>query len=151
MDTRSPFRRALAVAITLVLWTGWPLLAFGQDHSDHSPRVAVAAALDTNMTILPLQTTIGPGPDTQTVPLFKGPRRTLVQITLRNGATLSAHKAAVPITIHCVAGSGTLTVAGRESPLALAPGVLVTLEPGVVHEVVASPAVSILLTQFTER
>lgn len=102
------------------------------------------------MTILALQTEIGPGTDRQVVPLFKGPRRTVVQITLRNGTTLEAHKAPVPITIQCVAGSGTLSVAGQPA-LALKPGVLVTLEPDVVHEIVAAPAVSILLTQFTDR
>lgn len=102
------------------------------------------------MTVLALQSSIEPGADKQVVPLFTGPRRTLVQITLRNGATLAAHKAAVPITIHCVAGSGTLTVADQ-GPVVLTPGVLVTVEPGVVHEIVAAPAVSVLLTQFTDR
>jgi quercetin dioxygenase-like cupin family protein len=103
------------------------------------------------MTILGLQTEIVPGEDKQVVPLFTGPRRTLVQITLRNGATLAAHKAPVPITIHWVAGSGTLTLPGQGPAVPLKPGVLVTIEPGVVHEIVASPSVSILLTQFTER
>ena len=101
------------------------------------------------MTVLALQSSIEPGVDKQVVPLFTGPRRTLVQITLRNGATLAAHKAPVPITIHCVAGSGTLTASDSETPLPLRPGVLVTLEPGVVHEIVAAPSVSVLLTQFT--
>ena len=102
------------------------------------------------MTILALQTAIAPGTDRQVVPLFTGPRRTLVQIPLRNEATLAAHKAPVPITIHCVAGGGTLTVSDQPA-VPLKPGVLVTIEPGVVHEIVASPSVSILLTQFTDK
>lgn len=101
------------------------------------------------MTVLALQPSIESGADKQVVSLFTGPRRTLVQITLRNGAVLAAHKAAVPITIHCVAGGGTLTASDSEAPLPLRPGVLVTLEPGVVHEIAATPAVSVLLTQFT--
>ncbi len=103
------------------------------------------------MTVLALQSAIEPGEDKQVVSLFAGPRRTLVQITLRNGATLKAHKAAVPITIHCVAGSGTLTVSDPGAAVPLKPGVLVTLEPGVVHEIAAAPSVSVLLTQFTDR
>ena len=105
------------------------------------------------MTVLALQSALEPGPDKQVVSLFTGTRRTLVQITLRNGTTLAAHKAPVPITIHCVAGSGTLTVSGpgAGAPVPLEPGVLVTLEPGVVHEIVAAPSVSILLTQFTDK
>jgi quercetin dioxygenase-like cupin family protein len=103
------------------------------------------------MTVLALQSALEPGPDKQVVSLFTGPRRTLVQITLRNGATLAAHKAPVPITIHCVAGSGTLTLKDEGTAVPLKPGVLVTLEPGVVHEIVAAPSVSVLLTQFTDK
>jgi quercetin dioxygenase-like cupin family protein len=101
------------------------------------------------MTALPLRIEIGAGPDKQVNALFDGPRRKLVQITLRNGAVLAEHKAPVPITIHCVAGKGTLTVGPDRQAVALSPGVLVTLEPDVLHEISASPAVSILLTQFT--
>jgi quercetin dioxygenase-like cupin family protein len=101
------------------------------------------------MTTLPLTQEIGTGPDRQVRALFEGPRRKLVQITLRSGAVFAEHKAAVPITIQCVAGKGTLTVGADRQVVALSPGVLVTLEPDVVHEITASPAVSILLTQFT--
>ena len=119
------------------------------------PRASIStpqtAARENPMTVLALQSSIEPGADKQVVSLFTGPRRTLVQITLRNSATLAAHKAAVPITIHCVAGSGTLTVSDPGAVVPLKPGVLVTLEPGVVHEIVAAPSVSVLLTQFTDR
>lgn len=111
----------------------------------------VSAASQDPMTVIPLLIDIAPGPDKQVVPLFTGPGRKLVQITLRNGATLEAHNAPVPITIQCVAGSGTLTVSGQGPAVPLKPGVLVTIEPGIVHEIVATPSVSILLTQFTER
>ena len=104
------------------------------------------------MQVLTLQTTIGEGRDTQMDLLFAGPRRKLVQITLRNGAVLGAHKAPVPITIQCVAGGGTLSAGGEEeqTELQLMPGTLVTLEPNIVHQIAAQPAVSILLSQFTE-
>jgi len=101
------------------------------------------------MTVLSLHTRIESGPDKQVDPVFTGPRRRLVQITLRNQATLAAHKAPVPITIQCIAGSGTLTLPVQGTTLSLTPGVLVTIEPDVVHEIVASPSVSVLLTQFT--
>jgi quercetin dioxygenase-like cupin family protein len=101
--------------------------------------------------LLPLQTTIGAGQDKQIDLLFDGPRRKLVQITLRNNAVLNAHKAAVPIVIHCVAGGGTLKLGDDPETVELTLGVLVTLEPNVVHEVSGKPSVSILLTQFTDR
>lgn len=99
------------------------------------------------MTSLPLKTFIEPGQDKQVDLLFNGPRRRIVQITLRNGGKLERHTAAVPITIQCVTGSGTLTAGEKQVPLSM--GVLVTLEPNVPHEITAGPAVSILLTQFT--
>jgi quercetin dioxygenase-like cupin family protein len=101
------------------------------------------------MTLVPLQTNIGEGKDKQVDQLFTGPRRKLIQITLRNGAALDRHTAPVPITIQCVAGNGTFFAGDRGEPVSLTPGVLLTLEPNVPHEVKANPAVSILLTQFT--
>lgn len=97
---------------------------------------------------LPLQTTIGEGKDRQVDVLFEGPRRKLIQITLRNGAILARHSAPVPISIQCVAGAGTLFVGEERENVALQPGVLVTVEPGVVHEIKPNPAASVLLTQF---
>ena len=98
------------------------------------------------MRILPLQTEIGDGKDKQVDVLFEGPRRKLVQITLRRSAILNAHKAPVPIAIHCIAGQGAFTAGGQT--VELQPGVLITLGPDIVHEVAGQPSVSILLTQF---
>ena len=95
-----------------------------------------------------LKTAIGDGKDQQVDLLFDGPRRRLMQITLRNRALLARHSVPVPITIQCVAGSGTLTAGEDRQSIVLSPGTLVTIEPNVVHEIQASPAVSILLTRF---
>ena len=101
------------------------------------------------MKILPLRVPLEEGKDKQVDLLFDGPRRKLVQITLRNGAILNRHSAAVPITIQCVSGTGTLAVGETGETVQLSAGVLVTIEPNIVHEIKSSPAVSILLTQFT--
>ena len=102
-----------------------------------------------NMQKLNLQTKIGDGKDKEVTPLFDGERRKIVQITLRNKAVLDAHKAAEPITIQCIAGDGKLIV-GKEE-VDLQEGVLVTIEPNVVHEIRATPKVSILLTKFKDK
>jgi quercetin dioxygenase-like cupin family protein len=149
MGSHSSSIKGVVVSVAVMLGVSLAPAAGAQDPA--SITTTNAAVRKNPMTILPLQTDIEPGTDKEVVSLFTGPRRTLVQITLRNGAKLEAHKAAVPITIHCVAGSGTLTVSGQGPAVPLKPGVLVTLEPGVVHEIVAAPSVSILLTQFTER
>lgn len=103
------------------------------------------------MNVLKLQTEIGEGKDKQVELLFEGAQRKIQQLTLRNRAVLTAHKAAEPITIQCVAGKGVIRVGEKGEKIELRPGVLLTLEPNVMHEVEALPAVSILLTRFTEK
>jgi quercetin dioxygenase-like cupin family protein len=104
-----------------------------------------------NMQKLNLQTKIGDGKDKEVTPLFDGERRKIVQITLRNKAVLDAHKAAEPITIQCIAGEGKLIVGQEKEEVDLQKGVLVTIEPNVVHEIRATPKVSILLTKFKDK
>ena len=103
------------------------------------------------MKTLNLKTEIGEGSNKQVEVLFEGPRRKIVQITLRNNDVLESHKAAEPITIQCVAGKGTLTVGNENTSIELAPGVLLTIEPNTVHEIHGQPAVSILLSKFAEK
>ncbi len=81
--------------------------------------------------------------------IFSGTRRRIVEINLRNGEMLSKHKASVPITVFCLAGSGTFR-AGKdlEDEQKLEAGTLITLEAEVEHEVVAEPEIHILLTKF---
>ncbi len=104
-----------------------------------------------NMQKLNLQTKIGDGKDKEVTPLFDGERRKIVQITLRNKAVLDSHKAAEPITIQCIAGKGLLIVGEEKEEVELKEGVLVTIEPNVVHEIRALSKVSVLLTKFKEK
>ncbi len=97
---------------------------------------------------LNLQTEIGQGKDIEVSLLFDGARRKIMQITLRRNQVLKAHQAAEPITIQCVADAGDLLDVSENEIYKLSPGVLITVEPEVVHEVRASPEVSILLTKF---
>ena len=104
-----------------------------------------------NMQKLNLQTKVGDGKDKEVTPLFDGDRRKIVQITLRIKAILDAHKAAEPITIQCVAGKGLLIVGEEKEEVELKEGMLVTIEPNVVHEIRALSKVSVLLTKFKEK
>jgi quercetin dioxygenase-like cupin family protein len=81
--------------------------------------------------------------------IFNGSRRRLVSVELRNSEVLSKHKANEPITIFCLAGSGTFW-AGKdlEDEQKLVAGTLITLEGGIEHEVVAEPSISLLVTKF---
>ena len=83
--------------------------------------------------------------------IFNGTRRRLVEIKLRAGGMLPKHKAVEPITVLCLAGTGVFR-AGRdlEDEQKLEAGTLITLEGGIEHEVVATPALDLLLTKFKE-
>jgi len=103
---------------------------------------------DIFMEMLNLQTEIGEGKDIESNVLFDGARRKIMQITLRRSAVLKAHHAAEPITVQCMAGAGDFLDVSANEIYKLSPGVLITVEAEVVHEVRASPEVSILLTKF---
>jgi Uncharacterized conserved protein, contains double-stranded beta-helix domain len=81
--------------------------------------------------------------------IYNGARRRIMEIVLRRGETLARHKAGEPITVFCLAGSGTFR-AGRnlEEERKLEAGTLVTLEAGIEHELVAEPEIHILVTRF---
>jgi quercetin dioxygenase-like cupin family protein len=83
--------------------------------------------------------------------IFNGSRRRLVEVKLAGGAVLPKHKAAEPITIFCLAGSGVFR-AGKdlEEEQTLRAGTLLTLEGGVEHEVVAESELRLLVSKFKE-
>lgn len=109
--------------------------------------LGLGAAAEETMKSVAMATTIGEGSDQEVTKLYESPWTKLVQITLRNGKTLSAHSAKEAITIQCVSGEGTL-VLGDER-IALTPGVIVPLEPNVQHAVETKSAVSVLVTRFS--
>ena len=81
--------------------------------------------------------------------LFDGAYRRIVEVRLRNNAVLSRHHADVPITVYCVSGHGVFSAGEQlEDEQELSPGVLITLESGVEHEVIADPDLQILVTKF---
>lgn len=89
--------------------------------------------------------------DKEVSELFNGPFRKLVEVRLQNGATLSKHKANEPITVLCLAGSGVFRAgADLDDSRILRAGTLITLEARVEHEVVAEPALHLIVTKFKD-
>ena len=82
--------------------------------------------------------------------IYKGFRRQIMEIKLRNNAVLSKNvKASEPITILCLAGKGRF-LAGDDlqEEMDLETGTLLTLEAEVLHEAIAEPELKLLLTKF---
>lgn len=90
--------------------------------------------------------------DREVMEIYKGARRQLLEVRLKNGAVLPKHKAAEPITVFCLSGRGTFR-AGQDLQDAqeMTPGTLITLEPNIEHEAVGEPDLRLLVTKFKEN
>lgn len=87
--------------------------------------------------------------DKEVSELFNGPFRRIVEVQLRNNAVLTRHKADVPITVYCLSGNGIFSAgADLDDSRELQAGTLITLEANVEHEVIADPALHILVSKF---
>ncbi len=75
--------------------------------------------------------------------------RTVLVISLKNGAVLSKHKAAEPITVLCFRGKATFRASESLSEVAeLVEGTLIAVDPNIEHEVTAEPDAQILVTKY---
>jgi len=99
-----------------------------------------------------LTTNTGFDKDKEVNKLFDGPFRTLLEVRLQNGAVLSRHKAAEPITVFCLSGTGVFHAGSDlEDTQELRAGTLITLDGGVEHEVAATPALHLIVTKFKDK
>ena len=93
----------------------------------------------------------GGGSAKQVREIYNGARRRMIEVKLSGNAVLTKHRSAEPISVLCLAGEGVFRAGTElEDRLELSPGVLLTLEGGIEHEVVAAPDIHILVTKFKE-
>ena len=75
--------------------------------------------------------------------------KTILAITLKNGAILSKHKASEPITVLCFSGKGEFRAGdGMSESESLEPGTLIAVDANIEHEVRALPNTQIIVTKF---
>ncbi|GAB4292008.1 MAG: hypothetical protein Kow0098_11730 [Ignavibacteriaceae bacterium] len=103
--------------------------------------------------VIEVKNQITEGKDKEVNMLFEGERSKIAQLTLRNEANLRWHNVAEPITIYCIVGEGELLIKNKEKTdtVKLLPGIFVTLESLVDHDIVGRPFVSILLTRYLDK
>lgn len=84
--------------------------------------------------------------------LYRGSRRQIIEVKLRNNAVLSKHKSSEPITVLCLSGSG-IFLAGEDlkDKQTLKAGTFITLNADILHEVCAEPELHILVTKFKQE
>jgi len=75
--------------------------------------------------------------------------RTVLAISLKNGAILAKHKAAEPITVLCFRGKATFRAGEGLSEVAeMVEGTLIAVDANIEHEVRALPNTQIIVTKF---
>ncbi len=81
--------------------------------------------------------------------LLDAPARLVVELKLGRNAVLKRHKADVPITVLCLAGSGQFNAGEElEDSQELKTGTFITLEAGVYHEVTAAEGLHLIVSKF---
>jgi len=135
--------------ITKMFFTIITVLVIGAN----SATVEVYAQTNDNYTILNFENKIGDGKDKEVNMLFKGERRKIVQLTLRNETRLEQHSVKEPFILQCIAGKGELIIGDGETAesIELLPGAFVTVEANVLHDVISQPAISILLIRLPKE
>jgi len=83
--------------------------------------------------------------------LFKSGKNIIANVTLRDGKALGVHTEKNAFWVIATAGKGKLVLGDNEEMIELKPGVMVTVKPGIPHDVVAKPNLSILVVKFLDH
>jgi len=110
-----------------------------------SSTMSFAQLKDSDYKIINYSKTIEDGKPLSKKMLDKGEKRIIAEVTLRAGKALGVHTEETPFMVYGIAGEGVLVLGNNEKSIPITPGVLVTVETGIAHDVVAKPNLSILV------
>ncbi len=110
-----------------------------------SSTMTFAQLKDSDYKVINYSKTIEDGKPLSKKMLDKGDKRIIAEITLRDGKGLGVHTEETPFMGYGIAGKGELILGDKEKSITIEPGVLVTVETGVAHDVIATPNLSILV------
>ncbi len=110
-----------------------------------SSTMSFAQLKDSDYKIINYAKTIEDGKPVSKKMLDKGERRIIAEVTLRDGKALGVHTEDTPFMVYGIAGEGILVLGDNEKSIPITPGVLVTVETGVAHDVIAKQNLSILV------
>jgi len=110
-----------------------------------SSTMTFAQLKDSDYKVINYSKTIEDGKPLSKKMLDKGDKRIIAEVTLRDGKGLGVHTEETPFMVYGIAGKGELILGDKEKSITIEPGVLVTVETGVAHDVVATPNLSILV------
>ncbi len=106
--------------------------------------------VETDFTVYDYSTTIEEGKELEKNILLKDEENIIAQITLRDGKSLGMHSEAGAFWVFATAGSGDL-IFENDRIVKLEPGKIVTVKPGIPHDVIAKSEVSIIVIKFLDE
>lgn len=109
-----------------------------------------AQGVDTDYKVYNYSTSIEKGKEIEKNILLKDKDNIIAQVTLRDGKSLGMHSEAEAFWVFATAGSGEL-VFENDRIVKLEPGKLITVKPGVPHDVIAKPEVSIIVIKYLKE
>jgi len=114
-----------------------------------SAGVIMAQVTEKDYKVIDYSTKIEKGESLEKALLFKGEKRIIAQVTLREGKSLGMHTEDIPFMVYVASGKGELILGENEKIIVLEAGTLVTVESGIAHDVAAKPELSILVIKLT--
>lgn len=114
-----------------------------------SAGVMMAQVTEKDYKVIDYSTKIEKGEPLEKALLFKGDKRIIAQVTLRDGKSLGMHTEHIPFMVYVASGKGELILGENEKIIVLEAGTLVTVESGIAHDVAAKPELSILVIKLT--
>ena len=115
-----------------------------------SSTMSFAQLKDSDYKIINYSKTIEDGKPLSKRMLDKGEKRIIAEVTLRDGKSLGVHTEETPFMVYGIAGEGILVLGENEKSISIKPGVLVTVETGIAHDVIAKPNLSILVFKLID-
>jgi quercetin dioxygenase-like cupin family protein len=112
--------------------------------------INMAQNLENNYTVYNFKAKINDGHPIEKNLLLKGENNIVANVTLRDNKSMGVHTEKNAFWVITTAGSGKLILGDNEKTIELKPGVMVTVKPGIPHDVLADPNLSILVVKFLD-
>ncbi len=115
-----------------------------------SSLTSFAQQKDCKYKVINYSTTIEEGKSLEKNLLLKSDANKIAQVTLRNGKGMGMHSEKNAFWVLGTAGTGELVLVDSEKVIELKQGVMVLVKPGVPHDVIAKPELSVMVIKFLD-
>ncbi len=113
-----------------------------------STGINIAQISENDFEVFNYKTKIEEGKTLEKNLLLKNEKNVIANVTLRENKAMGVHTEKNAFWVIATAGNGKLVLGKNEKIIDLTPGIMVTVKPGIPHDVIAEPELSILVIKF---